>query len=242
MSDINLPKLIAHRGASAYATENTLRALELVREFDCDWVEFDVQLTADNNLVIVHDENLHRLTNKDLEVAKLSLATIQTIPLQNNINPDETYYIPTLTEWLSLAKQLRLKLNLEIKCNPENRKQTIAAIATLVEQQKLTPSDIILSSFDFDALKICRQKMPDYWIGLNLESWSKTWREQVESIQANSLHINHYSVTEKRVKSVHDAGLKFLTFTVNRKKRAEKLLAMGVDAIFSNYPDLLTSK
>ena len=239
MLDIDFPQIIAHRGASAYAPENSLRALELAAEFEATWVEYDVQLTQDKQLVVVHDENLKRLTEVDLNVEDATLAQIQLLTLQLKFPEDEPEKIPSLDQWFCLAKKLGLKHNLEIKCSASNVDETVAAVVEKIKQAELSSEDIVISSFCLSALQLCRDALPDYWLGLNMMRWTEDWQKKVESFNGNSLHMNAHSVTAKRVDAVHAANLKCLAFTVNRRKKAKKLLEMGVDALFSNYPDLL---
>lgn len=239
MDDIQFPAIIAHRGASAYATENSLLALEMTAEFEATWVEYDVQLTADNRLVVVHDENLKRLTGHNVWVKELTLAEIQALPLQHSMQQEKTQYIPSLEQWLDLAAQLGIKHNLELKCEEAEVSALVNAVVSCVRAYQLNPEHIVFSSFCLPAMQMLRVALPEYWMGWLLASWNDEWQQQAETFAANAIHLNANDVTAERVEAIHAAGYKCLAYTVNRKKRAAKLLALGVDALFSNYPDLL---
>ena len=115
----------------------------------------------------------------------------------------------------------------------------MAVIEHLQNEWPLEKSLPLVSSFDYEALSLCHQHYPEMPLGLLFNHWNKNWQIMAEKIKAVSVHLNRRIVTERRVKVIKRAGYQVCVFTVNRRPLAEKLLRFGVDAIFTDYPDLL---
>lgn len=96
-----------------------------------------------------------------------------------------------------------------------------------------------MSSFDFQALLLCRQLSPEMPIGLLMDKWDIGWQKKARDLQCFSLHYNKRALTLGRVQEIKEQGYAVFVYTVNRKRLAKKLFGWGVDAVFSDYPDLL---
>jgi glycerophosphoryl diester phosphodiesterase len=98
----------------------------------------------------------------------------------------------------------------------------------------------LVSSFEWEALVLCRSIAPEMPLGLLLHEWDEHWLQKAKQLECYSVHFNRKVLTAERVKEVKNQGYIVCAYTVNRKRLANKLYAWGVDAVFSDYPDLLT--
>jgi len=132
--------VIAHRGASAYAPENTLAAFALAKEMDADWFELDCTLTKDGEILVIHDNDVERTTNGEGKVAALTLAELKALDAGAWKHPKWAGEpLPTLDEALALAKKKRIGVYIEIK-NSDDDGALIRQITTMIEDREtLTP-------------------------------------------------------------------------------------------------------
>lgn len=224
-------KLIAHRGASGYAPENTISAFKKALDMGMDFFEFDIQQTLDGQLIVYHDYMVKNTTTQIKDLTFKQVLELQT--------PEDKAC--TLKETLDLFIRNEI-INIEIK-NRENRypliaKETAALIKTLAPQYQ---KRLLISSFNFSTLEEIRALLPEIKIGLlPYDNDPASALKKAKSINCFSIHPSTSYVTEKNIKLAHDHGYKVYVYTVNTKERALELKAMNADGIFTNYPDLLT--
>jgi glycerophosphoryl diester phosphodiesterase len=235
-------KLIGHRGACAYAPENTMASFEKAQDLGCRWVEFDVMCSADNQPFIIHDDNLKRTTNGRGEVGLVEASYLEGLDAGSWFSKKfKGEKIPHFKEILTWLAQTDMQANIEIKPFPGTAEQTAVTVLTHIHkhwpQNKPFP---LVSSFEWDALTLCRSIDPDIPLGLLLHEWDKDWLKKAQQLDCFSVHFNRRILTANRVKEVKEQGYVVCAYTVNRKRLANKLFGWGVDAIFSDYPDLLT--
>src|SRR5208282_785001 len=128
---LNLPPVIGHRGAAAYAPENTLAGFCVAKSLGCAWVEFDVRLTADDEPVICHDDRLDRTAGVRGCISKLPLAAIRQLDAGSWFGGSFTgEHIPTLDEALLCCRKLGLGVNVEIKAGRGRGASTAAVVAS----------------------------------------------------------------------------------------------------------------
>src|SRR5438876_1536902 len=145
---LQLPPVIGHRGAAAYAPENTLAGLRRAKALGCAWVEFDVRLTGDGALVLCHDPGLDRTTSGSGLVSAASLAAIRECDAGSWFDPSFAgERVPTLDEGLSLAAELGLGANIEIKSDRGREYATAAAVAAVVQRRSGRSPAVLVSSF-----------------------------------------------------------------------------------------------
>jgi glycerophosphoryl diester phosphodiesterase len=228
-NDLSLAPVIAHRGASADAMENTLNAFQLAQTQGASWVEFDVKLTADDVLVVFHDDDLKRLTGVRAAMSDVAFADLP--PLNNG------EAIPRFADVCELLTQTKLQANIEIKPNSDQ------AIATtdqlLAELAQHWPADKplpLLSSFDFSALEQVHQRAPQYPLGLLLHEWREDWNVLADKFNASTVHLNVDITTPGRIQAINDSGRPVLCYTVNDSKHALQCWQQGVTSIFSDKP------
>lgn len=237
----NKPWLIAHRGASAHAPENTLAAMQLAKKMGATWVEFDVALSKDGQAFIFHDELLTRTTNGRGVFAQTTAAQLSLLDAGTWFSEKYQFTnIPTLKELLLVLAELGLSMNLEIKPMDNRIELLVDIILTTLENDwpaNLAPP--LISSFSVDALRLVRARNKTIHVALLLDKWRKDWQVLADELSCCSIHLNRNLVTPARVAAIHSTRRAVVCYTVNDIKTANKLFAQGVDGVFSNYVDLL---
>jgi len=223
---------IAHRGASAYAPENTLTAFRKAIEMGADGIELDVHLCKSGELVVIHDNTVDRTTNGKGLVADMTLAQLKTLQIAGG----ET--IPTLEEVLDV-------LGPEPYCFIEiKHAQTILSVAELVQKylaKGWSAQRLYLISFHHDALKVAGAAFPSLTLGVSVEKLSLQAIEQAQTFAARAILPEYHSLTSLMIKEMRRSGLKLFTWTVNEAADIERVRKVGVDGIMSDYPDRLTT-
>lgn len=235
------PKVIGHRGACGYAPENTLASLKKAHELGINWVEFDVTLTQDLQAIVMHDDFLDRTTNGHGDVANATLEKIKSLDAGTWFSKkfaDEK--IPTFTQWLNCAMDLNMGMNVEIKPTPAKDEITARKIVEIMHEHNLVASDsYIVSSFSTQSLRIARSLDSNLRIGLLAHEWFNGWQAMLDELNCVSLHVNEEILNPMIVSQVKKTGRLVLAYTVNDPSRAQQLFAWGVDAVFSDFPDVV---
>lgn len=233
--------MIAHRGASAYAPENTMPAFEKARQLGVNFVEFDVMLSADKVPFVFHDDSLKRTTNGKGRFGKVSAEYIKTLDAGWWFSRKyKNTKIPQLEEILKWLIEHDIKANIEIKPFPKTDIDTASAVLTAINKIWPHSRDLpLVSSFSKEALDFCHSLNPELPIGYLMHQWDDNWQLYANELNCASVHLNVRIAKENRIKAIKDAGKKVYVYTVNKKSKAIKLLAQGVDAVFSDHPDLL---
>lgn len=237
-----IEKIIGHRGASAYAPENTLAAFDKALTMGCTYIEFDVILSADGEPFVFHDESLKRTTDGQGEIGLVNADYLQGLDagrwFSRRFRGERIPHFREVLQWLTFANA---KANIEIKPYPGTSEQTTIAVLTHINrywpQSKELP---LISSFDHAALSLCRSLSPEMPLGLLLDEWDKDWLIKAKELQCYSVHFSKRALNAARVQEIKEQGYTLFVYTVNRKRLAKKLFSWGVDAVFSDYPDLLS--
>ncbi len=233
-------KYIAHRGASGYAPENTMVAFKKAAAMGAEWIELDVMLSADGKPFVFHDEELERTTNGRGSFGEVDSNYIGMLDAGGWFSEEfEAEPIPTLEQVLTWISPTRLNLNIEIKPYPGfSHETTMAALQAIHRYWPTYEERILISSFDVSALKLCRQFEPEMRMGLLLNKWQDDSIACAKELDCFSVHLNRKIASPSRILALKEAGFKVCVFTVNRRREAMKFLALGVDAVFTNYPDI----
>ena len=234
-----VPPVIGHRGACGHAPENTLVSFRRAAALGVRWVEFDVRLSRDREVVVLHDEGLERTTNGGGVVAEKDWAELQA--LDAGAWYDEEFggaRIPSLGQAISVLAELGLGANIEIKPGPGQSDETgrITAARIRAEWPATLPPPII-SSFDSESLKAARNTAPDIPRALVVSKIPTDWRNRLAALGCTALHCNHKHLSLGQAGEVLDAGFALRCFTVNRTARAATLFGWGVETVITDYPE-----
>jgi len=217
----------AHRGASGYEPENTLRAIEKAIALGTDWIEVDVHL-AGGRLVVIHDETLERTTDGTGSVRERSFAYLRSL------DAGKGEKIPTLEEVLAAVRS-RAGLNIELKAP-----RTEAAAAHLLEaeiKRGLDPEGIIVSSFDHRRLSRFRRLAPAIRTGALLGRIHPGAAAFAESSRCFSVHPALGLLTREFARAAHARGLRVYAYTANTEPEIRRAAGLGADGLFSDFPD-----
>lgn len=234
-------KIIAHRGASAYAPENTIAAFDMAASMGARMIEFDVMLSADGEAFIFHDDNLNRTTNGHGEFGQMNADYIRSLDAGSWFSKQYAgEKIPSLLTVLQWMLAHDVYANIEIKPYPGMTEQT--TVAVLTHLNRYWPHDKTLplvSSFDAKALALCRSLSPEIPLGFLMHEWQADWLGEARKLSCFSIHLNADIATKARVQAIKAEGYIVYLYTVNRPRSARQWFAMGIDAVFTDYPDLL---
>jgi glycerophosphoryl diester phosphodiesterase len=230
------PLVIAHRGGSACAPENTMIAFTKTVQAGIKWVEFDVRLTADEKLIVFHDKTLNRTTNGHGYVADHPYAYLRTLDAGAWFHPIFSgEAIPSLKQVMEFLSTVSIAANIEIKSLPGREERTVVhTLADVSQYFPLSSSAVLFSSFSIKSLQYLRQYAPHSMLGLLLCEWRLDWWELVESLACISVHIPHEALTPERVLAIKAKEILLFCYTVNDPIRIQELYSWGVDAVFSD--------
>jgi glycerophosphoryl diester phosphodiesterase len=233
--------VIGHRGAAAHAPENTLAGLRRARALGCRWVEFDVRLTVDDELILLHDERLERTTSGRGKAAAQPLAAIRACDAGAWFAPCFAgERVPTLAQAIAVLAEEGLGANVEIKAARGRAGPTGAATADLLS--RLWPPRLpapLISSFLPEALAAARDRAPAIARGLLVGAVPRGWRARAERLGCVSINADHRRLRPATVVEIRQFGYSVLAYTVNDAARARQLFDWGVASVFSDVPDLI---
>lgn len=238
---------IGHRGAKAYAPENTLTSFEKALELGCDMVEFDIRITKDKHPVVIHTNQLKKLTKIFGRVNKLTLAQVKKL----KIKKIET--VPTLAEVLEVIGN-KLGINIELKV-----KSSAQIVVQTLRDYKIDFSKVMIASNHPGEIRAVKRLEPEittalvfrstnainFWFVLDflailllpITKYYITW--VVKKAGADYLNINHHFLSKEKVDLFHSRGIKICAWTVDSQKKINYLKNLGIDGIITNYPDRL---
>lgn len=234
-----VPPVIAHRGASAYAPENTLAAFLKAKELGIRWLEFDVMLAACGEVVIIHDQTVDRTTSGEGRVIDCTYHYLQTLDAGTWFHPEfAEEKIPCLQKMIEFLHQHNLAANVEIKVIPGNEELTVKKIIEVIQQywhQEMLPP--LISSFSLATLHYVRKYFPHCLLALLMDNVLPEWKDICDELNCVSVALNEKAVTPDLVDEIKSTGRSVLSYTVNNADRARELFSWEVDAVFTDYPD-----
>lgn len=227
-------QITAHRGFSRIAPENTIYAFEAALESGADYIELDVQLSADEQVVVFHDEKLDRVTNGSGKLSDFTYSELQNFSAGCKFGKNNEFNdarIPLLSDVFELIRD-KILFNIEIK-NYGNNYLTAEKTVSLIEEYGLEDSCYI-TSFSYNILKEVKKINPNIKTGL-ISNTAVTAFSQLRYIDA--LSLNHIFVNSSVVNNAHQNGKRVFVWTVDNTSDMQNMIAMGVDNIITNRPN-----
>lgn len=268
--NLRRPLVIAHRGASGFAPENTLAAFKLALALGADGVEMDVQLSADGHPVVIHDARVNRTTNGAGAVSRLTLDQLQSLDagswfdrrltrrprlrtmarriLAEASDAFQTFShepVPTLEVVLSLLAGAGLeRIYVELKGSPATRQALLEAVLSLVRTFRVERS-VTLLSFDHAIVRSAKEISGGIRTAATFPARGRRLISTRSIVRAaehagvDEVALHFGLVTRRAVETFHGHGLSVSVWTANSKIAMRRLVACGVDAIMTNFPNRL---
>ncbi len=224
-------KITAHRGASADYPENTMPAFEAAIDYGADWLEIDVQQTADGVLIVMHDSNLYRTTGVDRNIWEVTYDEIKDLDAGSYMSEEFCdVRISTLEEVLELCKG-RIHLNIELKPTGHET-DFVKQVVDLVHAYEMT-DECMIASMSYGALVEVKEYAPDIQTIYVMKTVYGYFAD-LEAVDVFS--IKNTYITERIVESIHLEGKLICAWTVNSLRTMEKMIDMGVDNLITDQP------
>ena len=226
------PTVMAHRGLSADAPENTLYAFSDAISVGVDFIELDVQQTRDGVLVVMHDSNLKRTTGVNKDIWDVDYADIQNLDAGSWFDPAyANARIPTLEETLQFVDK-RAKLNIEIKPTKHGSDTLEQDVAELITRYQYTDACYV-TSFSYGSLKKVKEANPEIRTGYLM---SVAYGQFSSLKYADTFSLNKVFVTSQVVNAAHQQGKQIFAWTVNGMSEVRSLCNLHVDSIITDDP------
>ena len=221
--------VIGHRGARGHAPENTLLALDTGILLGAHWVEFDVQLHPEGALLVFHDLTLDRTTDGKGLLQQCDFATLR------GLDAGQGQQIPTLEEALDLIEQ-RVGVNIELKTADGTGEAVAASLRNYIDAG--WPAErFLVSSFHLPELWEFKQMAPEIPVGALLAGVPLDFAACAVELGAVSLNISAEFIDTRLLADAKAHGLKVYVYTVNDRAELSALRALGVDGVFTDYPE-----
>ena len=235
-------RVVAHRGASEAAPENTLAAFRLAKMQGADWVEFDQSLLGDGTAVVHHDAVLGRTARHagfgDVPLVELEARDLPAIDAGGWFS--EAFAgepLPRLGTALDYLEALGLYANLEIKPHGQPEKAASATVDALRTRPRLARR-ILVSSFDHGTLAVLRAALPDQPVAVLMEAPVEGWFDTVDRLAAQALHIDYRNLTARFAAEARRRDVVLRVYTVNDPVLIEPFWAEGLGGVITDHPPL----
>jgi len=234
------PLVVAHRGWSWRAPENTLAAYKLAIDAGADMAECDVMLSKDGVPVLMHDDTLKRTTGVDKPVS--ALTTAELVELDAGAWKDKRFAgekVPTLRQALALT-QGKLRFIIEIK-----ERDAALPVLKVIRESGVAPDDLIVFSFSREAVATIAKAeplLPTSWLLDEVPTDEAALREvfrQALRARTSAIGLSYKKATAQVVRMAHERGFAVFTWTVNRESDMRRMIGLGVDAVITDRPDVL---
>lgn len=232
-------RVVAHRGASLVAPENTLAAFRAAAGQGARWIEFDACLLGDGTPVVFHDPTLDRCTNARgalSRIGRADLARIGAGRLHGDRFADEP--IPTLEAALDLIDALGLFANLEIKPHANPRGKTACAVVEALGRRPWARERVVTSSFELAELAAVRAALPDAPVAVLYTRPPRDWRARLAELDAEALHVQHDKLTPRVLAEAREAGIRVRVYTINQPELMVPFRGQGLTSVITDHPPL----
>ncbi|WP_431027692.1 glycerophosphodiester phosphodiesterase [Lysinibacillus sp. LZ02] len=235
-------KIFAHRGCSKQYPENTCIAFQKAAALPVFGVEFDVHLTADKQLVVIHDETIDRTSTGTGFVKDMTLAQLKQYDYGKWFGEQFAgEKIPTLTEVLTLFQDTHHVLNIEIKSDIFEYEGIEQLIADEIDAFGMHDR-VIVSSFNHESIQRFHRLQPTIQTGALFASLVTNIEGYVKALRSDALHIYYFHAYRHIIQAALANGTTVRTFTVNDIDIAKELQSIGVEAIFTDDPEMMIAE
>lgn len=225
---MSTPTLFAHRGARAFAPENTLSAFALAVEMGASWIELDVY-RVDSSLIVIHDERVDRTTNGTGWIWDHSLTELRAL------DAGKGEKIPLLEEVLETVDR-RAGLNIELK--GLGTAKPVAQMLREAVKSGWSTDQFIISSFYHRELRKFSELAPEFQRAALTMSVPETYAEFAQKLGCQAVHASIEFLDPDFIADAHGRGLEFRVYTVNHPEELDRTRRLGVDAVFTDNPGL----
>ena len=234
--------IVGHRGVAGTHPENTKVSIEQAANLGLKWVEVDIQVTLDDQLVVCHDHTLERCSDGKGRVDEHTLAELRLLDFGRWKSEQFTgEKILTLTELLSLVEAHDLSVNLEIKVDSKHQApHVVDLLHTELLRSTLDTDRILLSSFSHQVVAEMAHHLPRYRVGVITEQLTQADLMLINEVKAFSCHMNYENVNQDDLDTLAEAKVQTWCYTVNDPSQFKFLST--VDAIFTDFPDRFGAK
>lgn len=251
------PLIIAHRGASTLAPENTLAAFQKAIDDGAEGIEFDVQLAKDGVPVVFHDFLLKRICRREGRVSDFTVAELQKFDagtwfnLHNPLKTDEKFsadIIPTFAQLLDFLKGYKGLLYVEMKCAGPEISPLVEAVCAQIAESALLPQ-IKLCSFKLKAIALAKEILPEVKTAALFQPRLNTiLRRKSRMLQqarrhfADELSLHYSMATKKMIAKAKEKGFPITIWTADDPTWVKRAFDLGIDSIITNDPARLLAK
>jgi glycerophosphoryl diester phosphodiesterase len=222
--------VIGHRGAMGHETENTISSIEKALELKVDMIEIDVFKIASGEIVVFHDDTVERLTNGTGNVEDYSWEELQKLVVTGN------HKIPLLSAVLDVIDK-KVPLNIELK-GAGTAKDVNVALQKYIKEKDWKLDDFLISSFNWEELKIMRQVNNDVAIAILIEEANPLEALTIaKELKAVAINPDYEKLDAEIANQIHAAGFKIYPWTVNEPQAIINMKKIGVDGVFTNFPE-----
>jgi len=220
---------IGHRGANGHEPENTFVSFQKALDMQVDGIELDVHLSADGEIIVIHDQTINRTTNGNGFVSALSLRELKAFRI------DGKHQIPTLAAVFDLVNQ-DCFINIELK-SYEVTEKVVSLIEKYVTKKGWKYDRFLVSSFDWNALQQVAFLNDEIPIGVLTETDLDLALAFAKFIQAKSIHPHFHLLTEENTIKMQEKGLQVFPWTINELEDIQKIKTFNVNGIITDFPN-----
>lgn len=226
-------KVMAHRGASTEAPENTMAAFQKAIDDMADYIELDVQLTNNGEVIVMHDSNAYRTTGVDANIVNMTYKEVKTLDAGSWFSDEYVgENVPSLKEVLELT-QGKIKLNIELK--PADNGTALAKNTVRIIEKYNMVNDCVITSFSESALKAVKTYNQEIKVGYIL---SAAYGDFYDMKNVDFFSVNAAFLSKRTIDAIHNSGKRVYAWTVNNKESIKNLTNKGVDGIITDNPVL----
>ncbi|MBU2995515.1 glycerophosphodiester phosphodiesterase [Cellulophaga baltica] len=222
--------VIGHRGAMGHETENTIASIEKALALEVNMIEIDVFKIASGEIVVFHDDSVERLTNGKGNIEAFTLSELRKLEVVGG------HQIPLFTEVLNIINK-KVPLNIELK-GANTAKDVDEIIKTYISEKGWELNDFIISSFNWDELILMREVNNDIAVAVLIEDENPLEAIPLaKKLHAVAINPDADKLTLEIANKIREAGFKIYPWTVNDPQKIIEMKRIGVDGMFTNYPE-----